>query len=214
MNAANRSLRAPIITCSRLRMQSDGQGITTLVCFHGCPLRCQYCLNPFSFAADTNHTVMTPQELYDAVKIDELYFLATGGGVTFGGGEPLLYAPFIRQFRDICGSDWHLCAETSLSVPWEHVQLAAEAIDMFYVDCKDTDPDIYRRYTGGDNGQMLSNLQKLVALVGPDRIVVRLPLIPGFNTEENRNNSQQLLADMGITRFDRFTYRLPGQETG
>jgi pyruvate formate lyase activating enzyme len=198
---------APIITCSRLRMQTDGQGITTLVCFHGCPLRCHWCINPFSFAPDTKHMDMTPQQLFDQVKIDNLYFLATGGGVTFGGGEPLLYASFLRDFRIICGPHWHLCAETSLNVPWENVQTAARCIDMFYIDCKDTDPDIYLRYTGKDNKQMLDNLKKLLQLVGPARIVVRLPLIPEYNTEENRQNSRKLLEEMGISQFDLFTYR-------
>ena len=102
------AITAPIIACSRLRMQTDGKGITTLVCFHGCPLRCKWCINPFSFAPDTKQTQLTPQQLYAKVKLDELYFLATGGGVTFGGGEPLLYAPYLKEFRSICGDAWHL----------------------------------------------------------------------------------------------------------
>ena len=139
--------------------------------------------------------------------MDELYFLATGGGVTFGGGEPLLYPDFLHAFRKICGDAWHLCAETSLSVPWEHVQKAAECIDMFYVDCKDTDPDIYKSYTGKDNALMLSNLQKLVALIGTERVVVRVPLIPDYNTDQNRQKSRAVLQGMGVTQFDFFTYK-------
>lgn len=201
--------QAPIITCARLRMQTDGKGVTTLVCFHGCPLRCKYCINPFSFAPDTKRVLLTPQQLYEQVKIDDLYFVATGGGVTFGGGEPLLYGRFLQEFRDICGEKWHLCAETSLNVPKEQVEIAAQCIDHFYVDCKDTDPDIYRRYTGRDNANMLQNLQLLQELVGPERITVRLPLIPEFNTEENRQQSRALLQEMGIRKFDSFTYRIP-----
>jgi pyruvate formate lyase activating enzyme len=82
-------------------MQLDGPGVTTLVCFHGCPLRCRYCLNPFSFAPETKRTNMSPRQLFDRVRLDELYFLSTGGGVTFGGGEPLLYPDFIQEFRTI-----------------------------------------------------------------------------------------------------------------
>lgn len=199
--------KAPVITCARHRMGIDGQGVTTLVCFHGCPLRCKWCINPFSFAPDTRYERMTPQTLYDKVKVDALYFLATGGGVTFGGGEPLLYPQFLKDFRQICGPDWHLCAETSLSVPWENVAIAAECIDTFYIDCKDTAPQIYRRYTGQDNARMLENLKKLLALTGPDRLVLRLPLIPGYNTEADREASLTLLSGLGIQHFDRFTYR-------
>lgn len=201
------NIQAPVITCSRLRMQTDGKGVTTLVCFHGCPLRCHWCLNPFSFAPETKRTMMTPAQLYEQVRIDQLYFLATGGGITFGGGEPLLYADFLRQFRQICGAHWHLCAETSLNVPWENVETAAGCIDHFYIDCKDTNPDIYRRYTGQDNARMLQNLQKLLSLVGPERITVRVPLIPDFNTDKDRQSSVELLKQMGTTQFDLFTYR-------
>ena len=203
----NTSIQAPVVAVSRIRMQTDGKGVTTLVCFHGCPLRCRWCINPFSFAEDTKRDIVTPQKLYDKVKLDELYFLATGGGVTFGGGEPLLYPDFLHAFRKICGNAWHLCAETSLSVPWEHVQKAAECIDMFYVDCKDTDPDIYKSYTGKDNALMLSNLQKLVALIGTERVVVRVPLIPDYNTDQNRQKSRAVLQGLGVTQFDFFTYK-------
>ena len=198
---------APVIAVSRLRMNIDGPGITTLVCFHGCPLRCHWCINPFSFAPETKRNHMTAQQLYEQVKLDELYFLSTGGGVTFGGGEPLLYPTFLQDFRQVCGGEWHLCAETSLSVHWENVEQAAGCIDHFYVDCKDTDPAIYRRYTGQDNSLMLENLKRLLALVGPERITVRVPLIPDFNTEENQQRSQATLETMGICNFDLFTYR-------
>ena len=201
-------MTAPVITCDRHRIATDGVGVTTLVCFHGCPLRCRYCINPFSFAPDTRRTDMTPEQLYQKVKVDELYFLATGGGVTFGGGEPLLYPAFLREFRRLCGGTWHLCAETSLNVPWEHVEQAAECIDVFYVDVKDTDPAIYHRYTGQENALVLENLKKLLERIGPDRIAVRLPLIPDFNTDEDRLRSQTLLTAMGLTWFDLFDYKV------
>lgn len=205
-------MSAPVVTCTRHRMTVDGDGVTTLVCFHGCPLRCRYCINPFSFDPRTRRIELSAQALYDQVKIDELYFLATGGGVTFGGGEPLLYAAFLEDFRRICGEKWHLYAETSLNVDWENVETAAGCIDGFIIDCKDTDPQIYRAYTGQDNARMLENLQRLVALVGPERIIVRIPLIPDFNTEEDRRKSQRRLEAMGITRFDRFTYLTPEEQ--
>jgi len=90
--------------------------------------------------------------------------------------------------------------------------LAAGCIDEFIIDCKDTNPEIYRSYTGKDNAQMLENLEKLVRLIGTERIIVRLPLIPEFNTEDDRMKSQQLLEAIGITRFDRFTYLTPEQQ--
>lgn len=201
------AVTAPVITFSRLRMTTDGEGVTTLVIFHDCPLRCKYCLNPFSFAPDTKREELTPHQLYDRVKIDDLYFVATGGGVTFGGGEPLLRADFLKEFRALCGDRWHLCAETSLNVPAEAVRTAADCMDMFYVDCKDTNPEIYKAYTGIQNAQMLENLRTLISLAGTERVVVRVPLIPGYNTESDREKSRALLESMGVTQFDFFTYK-------
>lgn len=201
-------LTAPIAAKARHRMLVDGQGVTTLVCFHGCPLRCHWCLNPFTLNPDAKREMLTPRELYEKVCIDELYFLATGGGVTFGGGEPLLYSDFLLEFRKICGPDWHLCAETSLNVPWENVAKAAGCIDHFYIDCKDTDPDIYRRYTSQDNARMLKNLWRLLEIVKPERITVRIPLIPEYNTEEDQIRSRNLLQAMGVVNFDLFTYKV------
>ena len=201
------AVTAPVITFSRLRMTTDGEGVTTLVIFHDCPLRCKYCLNPFSFAPDTKREELTPHQLYDRVKIDDLYFVATGGGVTFGGGEPLLRADFLKEFRALCGDRWHLCAETSLNVPAEAVRTAADCMDMFYVDCKDTNPEIYKAYTGIQNAQMLENLRTLISLVGAERVVVRVPLIPGYNTEDDREKSRSLLTSLGVTQFDFFTYK-------
>ena len=198
--------KAPFIAISRHRLTVDGEGVTTLVCFYGCPLRCKYCINPQSFSEETKPAFLTPEELYQKVKIDELYFLATGGGVTFGGGEPLLYPDFLKEFRDICGKDWHLCAETSLNVPRENLEKAAKFIDYFIVDIKDTDPDIYLAYTGKSNEQVISNLKWLVSAAGTDNIIVRLPLIKDYNDESCRDRSEKLLREIGITQFDKFTY--------
>ena len=80
-----------LIGVSRHRIGVDGEeGVTTLVAFHGCPLRCQYCLNPKALSSNGVWKRYTPEELYNHVKQDDLYFRATGGGVTFGGGEPLI----------------------------------------------------------------------------------------------------------------------------
>lgn len=198
---------APVVTLSRLRMQTDGQGITTLAIFHGCPLRCRWCINPFSLDPGTKFRRVTAETLYEATKQDALYYLATGGGVTFGGGEPLLQADFLKEFRQLCGNEWHLCAETSLNVPWENVETAAGCIDEFIIDCKDLDPEIYRGYTGRDNALVMENLQKLLSLVGSERMLLRLPLIPEFNTESHRMNSLATLKAMGFTRFDLFAYK-------
>lgn len=196
----------PLIAVSRLRMEIDGEGVTTLVAGAGCPLACKYCIN--KEVLKKKPTPVTAQELYDKIKCDDLYFRATGGGVTFGGGEALLHTEFIRQFRTLCQDRWRIYAETSLNVPTESLRIAAQCIDGFIVDIKDFNTEIYRSYTGKDNAQVLENLELLLRLIGPERILVRAPLIPNFNTPDDQRRSIAALKALGLTRIDAFTYKL------
>ena len=198
--------QAPFIAISRHRIQTDGEGVTTLCGLYGCPLRCKYCINPQSFREDAKRIFHTPESLYNAVKLDDIYFLATNGGVTFGGGEPLLYVGFIKEFRALCGDKWHLCAETSLNVSSDAVRLASSVIDHFYVDIKDMNPEIYQSYTGKSNDTVIENLKLLLSLTSKDRITLRIPLIKDFNTESDREKSVSRLKEMGFTDFDLFNY--------
>ena len=198
---------ASFIGFARHRLQTDGKGVTTLAAFHGCPLHCQYCLNPQCNRAECRTIELTAQGLYERVKIDQLYFLATGGGVTFGGGEPALHPDFIVQFRELCGPEWNLTLESSLNVPAENVRKLSPVINNYFIDLKDANDDIYRRYTGKSNLQVKENLEWLVAQGITDRIIVRLPRIPDFNTEEDIQRSQEYLENIGIQNIDVFTYR-------
>ncbi|MBR6825975.1 MAG: radical SAM protein [Oscillospiraceae bacterium] len=194
----------PLVSLARLRMDIDGEGVTTLIAGANCPLSCKWCINKAVLRNPSK--AVTPQELFDRVKIDDLYFQATGGGVTFGGGESLLHINFIQSFRKVCGNAWKIYAETALHVPTEAIDVAAEIIDGFIVDIKDMNPGIYKAYTGKDATLPHENLQKLLSLAGPERILVRIPLIPDFNTPEDQNRSLETLKAMGFTRFDPFSY--------
>ena len=196
---------AKIFGISRHRLTTDGEGVTTLVAFCGCPLRCKYCLNKTSWDMDKGRDY-TPESLFEEVKIDQLYFLATHGGVTFGGGEPLLQVDFIKAFRALCGPQWQILAETSLNVPFEQVQTLDAVLDGYIVDIKDMNLDIYKAYTGQDNALMLSNLQWLLQHSEPKRIMVRVPHIPEFNTDEDVARSIERLKAMDVVNIDEFNY--------
>lgn len=202
-------MECPIIGINRHRIATDGEGVTTLVAFHGCTLRCQYCLNPQSIDPDTICRQITPGELYETVRIDNLYFLATGGGVTFGGGEPALRHTFIRQFKELCDPNWKIFIETSLNVPRNHMEALLPVIDGYIVDIKDTNPAIYHRYTSGHLSRTLDNLRVLAEAGLEERVTLRLPLIPRFNTPADVDDSEQRLRKMGFTHFDRFEYLTP-----
>ncbi len=199
-------ITAPFIAINRHRLTTDGEGVTTLVGFHGCPLHCEYCLNAQCLQADGVWCRLTPGELYSEVEIDDLYFMATGGGICFGGGEPLLRSDFIKAFAEIMNPEWKLTIETSLNVPLENVKAIASLVQMWYVDIKDMNPDIYKAYGCKENKQVVSNLQWLAANGYADKVIIRLPLIPEYNTDEDRQQSQQQLEEMGFTNFDKFNY--------
>ena len=200
---------APLIGISRHRLSTDGEGVTTLVAFHGCPLRCKYCLNPQSLHSADIWKHYDCGQLYEEVKQDELYFLATHGGITFGGGEPCLQSDFIDEFRQLCGQEWQLSVETSLNVAQENIEKLVPVVDSYIIDIKDINNAIYQKYTGKDNEKVLHNLQYLIDHGKNEQIIVRTPVIPAYNTENDVDYSIRLLKEMGITQFDRFTYKTP-----
>jgi pyruvate-formate lyase-activating enzyme len=51
------------IGIARHRLTVDGDGVTTLVCFYGCTLRCKYCKNARCFGDVSESFELTPEEL-------------------------------------------------------------------------------------------------------------------------------------------------------
>ena len=199
-------VKAPIIGINRHRLTTDGDGVTTLVAFHGCPLHCKYCLNPQCLSPDGVLRTITPSELYSEVEIDDLYFVATGGGICFGGGEPLLRSEFIVEFAKIMNPEWSIILETSLNVPLKQLEMVAPLVNEFVVDVKDMDEPIYKAYTMQDNNMVVSNLKWLAENRYTDKTIVRLPLIPYYNTDTTQEKSRKQLERMGFYRFDIFEY--------
>ena len=194
------------IGIERLRVINDGEGITTLVAGYGCPLHCQYCLNPQCFEQAKPLKSFTIEELLQEVAVDDLYFQATGGGIVFGGGEPLLQADFIHAFRQQAPKEWKIYLESSLAVEENALLKVIDDIDFFLIDVKDLDPAIYESYTGKPSDRMMRNLKMLAEKGLADKVTIRLPLIAGFNKEEDRLKSEAILREMGFTSFDHFSY--------
>lgn len=197
----------PIIHIGRHRIDSDGEGVRTLILVEGCLLRCKYCINPFTWDGTVEAEELTAMEIYDRIKIDRPYILATNGGITFGGGEPLLYPKLINSMRDVCDKDMTIYVETSLNVPWENTKMISNNVDRFYVDIKSMNPTIYKKYTGRELFQAKKNLEKLIKIKGRDSVVVRVPEIPEFADKNDQMESKQLLQELGIEGIDLFKYR-------
>lgn len=114
------------------------------------------------------------------MKIDNIYFQATSGGVCFGGGEPTMYADFIIEFRRLSGDLWKITIETSLyKYSYATMEQLAPVIDNWIVDIKDMSHDIYQQYTRKQSHvqQSLSCLQLLDLT---DKVTVKVTLIPDY----------------------------------
>ena len=191
-----KSISAPVIGISRFRLGTDGEGITTLVAFQGCPLRCSYCLNKECWESADHFKHYTPKELYEEVKKDDLYFRATGGGITFGGGEPALRADFIVAFRKLCGKDWKIRLETSLNVEQSLIDKLAPVVDEWIADTKAERSVAYKEYTGVYRQRFHNNFYKLIDKtkghgIPRERITLKVHIIPGYVTEEQAGETAE-----------------------
>ncbi len=206
MEAINtrKTITAKIAGISRLRMETDGSGIRTLVHLSRCPLLCRYCLNP-GLRSGRIGKPFTPEQLLKELECDDVYFRASGGGVTFSGGEPACRSDFIEQFRSICPEHWTIAIETSLNVLPKHVEQLAWCIDLWIVDIKDMDGGIYHEYTGVANRRVLENLRYLAERIPKERVLVRVPLIPWYNTPADVQASIKAVEEMGF-KTETFTY--------
>ena len=203
-------MKGKIWGIGRIRFGTDGPGITTLVGMFGCPLNCAYCINN-PVLAYSDYTI---EELYDTIKVDALYFEVTGGGICFGGHEPLLQQAFIKEFIQYVKNKhphWKFGMETSLNVALDFELLSL--LDFIIVDIKSIDAEIYRRYTEANNNQMLQNLEMIKDVV-PD-IKIRIPNIPEYTTEDDIEASKYYLKNLGYSdeHFDIFMYKTELEES-
>ncbi len=200
-----------IMKVSRIRMATDGKGVSTLVAFWGCPLHCKYCLNDQCHERGGNQNstargAYTPEELIRVVSKDDLYFKMTGGGIVFGGGEPLLQAEFIHEVCEIADPAWYRRIETSLNANWKDFKFLIDDIDEWIIDIKDMNPAIYKKYTGRSNERVICNLKMLIKRVPSKKIRVRVPHIPGYNNDEDVEKSIRTLRGFGFRNVDEFVY--------
>ncbi len=127
---------------------------------------------------------LTLDEAVTQLAADRIFYDRSGGGVTFSGGDPLLQADFVAAVASkLKALGIHTAIETSLFAGWEKIEALLPVIDLFIVDLKLADPARHRELTGQDNALILANARRLAAaLAGSDRLLFRVPLIPGMTT--------------------------------
>jgi pyruvate formate lyase activating enzyme len=182
----------------------DGPGIRTTIFLKGCPLDCWWCHNPEGISQEiesitkeitlddavikTTEDVgrwITLDEMMTEVEKERIFMEQSGGGVTFSGGEPMLQHKFLLAALHLCRSaGFHTCIDTSGHASPKIVKEAGVMADLILFDLKLMDEREHKKYTGISNEVILKNLEMFHKM--PVELIIRIPLIPGVNTDSNR----------------------------
>ncbi|ALR74844.1 [formate-C-acetyltransferase]-activating enzyme [[Enterobacter] lignolyticus] len=207
---------------------NDGRGIRTVVFFKGCPHRCPWCANPESLSPHI-HTVrreskclhcspclrdadecpsgafenigrdVTLDALVQEVMKDEVFFRASGGGVTLSGGEVLMQAPFAARFlARLRQLGVHTAMETAGDAPLSRLLPVANQCDEVLFDLKIMDARQAKLVLNLNLPRVLANFCHLAA--SGICVIPRIPLIPGYTlSQENLQRVLAFLQPTGVT---------------
>lgn len=173
----------------------DGVGVRTLIFLKGCALHCKWCCNPESQNFEIETMVVngrkkvtgrdvTVGEVLDTVQKDMPYFLRSGGGITLSGGEctlqPEFAAALLQGAKDMGIST---AIESMAYAKYESIEKLLPYLDTYLMDIKHMDPKKHEQFTGRENTRMLENAKK-VAASRQCELIIRVPVVPGFNDTE------------------------------
>jgi pyruvate formate lyase activating enzyme len=128
---------------------------------------------------------VTAGELGETIELERPFFEASGGGVTLTGGEPTFQPELLFDvLREMKKRGIHRAVETCGYFHESLTDRLLEIVDLFLFDLKQMDPDAHEQMTGKSNHLILSNFARIVREAGAGKIIPRIPLIPGFNTDE------------------------------
>ena len=162
-------------------------------------------------ALQISGTERTPESLLEEVLRDADYYEASGGGVTVSGGEPLTQPEALAEFLSLCKQHGlHTAAETCGAFTPAALETCAPWLDLFLFDLKSADSARLAEVTGADLARVTANLRRAVEL--GREVVVRVPVIPGFNHDEASMKGIFALAlDCGAKRLDLLPYHTLGK---
>lgn len=154
----------------------------------------------------------TVEELMAVLERDESYYRLSGGGITFSGGEPLLYASFIRECaEEIHRRGWTVLIETCGQVSRKQIEEVADHVDIIYCDYKHWSPEEHQKLTGKDNCDILDNIRWLDENFKGE-LYLRYPYIPGGN-DESRDIEKFLEFAEGLDKLNEVVF-LPYHRLG
>ena len=183
-------------------------GKCSAICTHQTCIACGDCIGvcPLRLRKIAG-TYMTPQELAEIIHENSDYYARYGGGVTFSGGEPLMQADFLTEVLDLI-PDVHKAIETSGYTDEETFRKVVSRLDYVLMDIKIFDNDLHRKYTGVSNELILKNAKILCG--GDTPFVIRIPLIPGVNDDEQniRRTAQWVAGAKALEKIELLPYHM------
>ncbi len=160
--------------------QNGERMVTDRVCCISCGACAEVC---YAEAREVVGREMTVVEVMDAIERDSAFYDQSGGGVTFSGGEPLTQPIFLGELLRACkAAALHTTLDTCGFAHWDVVESVRADVDLFLYDLKLIDDVRHREVTGASNVRILENLRRLSRK--GHRIVLRVPIIPGINDDE------------------------------
>ena len=128
---------------------------------------------------------MTVEEVLAEVEKDRAFYNRSGGGVTVGGGEPLMQFEFVLAFLKRCKERFlDTGLETCGHAPWEHLKETSKYLGLIYYDIKHMDPEKHKELTGVSNKLILRNAKRALSGEVDSKVIVRTEVIPGHNDSE------------------------------
>jgi len=151
---------------------------------------------------------VTAEELAGRLMENAGYYAATGGGVTFSGGEPLMQADFVLQTLSLLSPTVHKALETSGYGSKEAFHDFQEAFDLVMLDLKCMDDEVHKRFTHVSNQRILSNARRLCE--GKTPFIIRIPVIPGVNDNANhyRAVAEMIAGATALIRVELLPYHV------
>ncbi|MDD3339833.1 MAG: glycyl-radical enzyme activating protein [Lachnospiraceae bacterium] len=202
----------------------DGPGIRTSIFFKGCNLRCRWCANPESQCAEPQTFTNTKTgevspvgkaysiaDIMHEVLKDKAFYEHSGGGVTLTGGEVFLQLDFALELCAALQKEKiHIAIETAGAVPLPRFQSLVGQVDLIYMDLKHYNDQKHKDGTGISNDQILQNMAWAARHTN---LIVRIPVIPGFNDRlEDAKAFGTLLAQMDVPQVQLLPFHQMGDQ--
>lgn len=166
---------------------------------------CDVCPDPLCIKDCYHEGLVLSGKSYTVDELERIFqrdrhFWGKGGGVSFSGGEPLLQKEFMLALLQRCRElRIHTCVETTACVEGDYFMKAAGLLNWIFVDLKHMDTAEHKRLTGVGNELIHSNLRRLAESDLDCFVVVRIPLIPGYNdSEENLRDTARFVRELGL----------------